>query len=404
MVSRIAKDVGPFTGLMRFVCKDVLLHMCITLGLMGNIITLVVFVQKRLRRTSTALYLSALTTVDVIYIVSSFINSLPTMYPNINLTMINPYLSLVFYPLVDFASNTSVYIILAFTFERYIAVAHPLISIHWCRPSKTKKIIVCVLFFTVCLTFPTLLENKLEFQFDIETNRTIPQLVTTNIYPDFALYKFYYFWFIAITVQIIPLSLLIVFNSILIKHIHYSHLSSANPLNRPTCGTLELGQSREHSKESVSVALISKTGVGNSQANDDSKQMRHGGGKYNKLTHDQTRASIILLATVIVFLLCQLPTAILLVSEAIWPLDDQSDSFKVDIILGLNNIANGLTAINSSVNFILYSCFSKRFRQEFRCLLYSIVTCKRPRNQEFNKASESLRNRPSRKPLKSTRI
>ena len=39
-----------------------------------------------------------------------------------------------------------------------------------------------------------------------------------------------------------------------------------------------------------------------------------------------------------------------------------------DIILGLNNIANGLVAINASINFVLYSCFSEKFRQTFKRL------------------------------------
>lgn len=81
---------------------------------------------------------------------------------------------------------------------------------------------------------------------------------------------------------------------------------------------------------------------------------------------DQNKATILLIATVLLFLICQLPSASLLIYEAIFPLDDQTSKLNRDVRLGLNNIANGLTAINASVNFVLYSCFSEKFRQTFQ--------------------------------------
>jgi G protein-coupled receptor 139 len=81
---------------------------------------------------------------------------------------------------------------------------------------------------------------------------------------------------------------------------------------------------------------------------------------------DQNKVTILIIATVLVFLVCQLPSALLLIYEAIFPLQNQNSKMAEDVILGLNNIANGLTAINASVNFILYSSFSEKFRQTFK--------------------------------------
>ena len=84
---------------------------------------------------------------------------------------------------------------------------------------------------------------------------------------------------------------------------------------------------------------------------------------------EQNKATLLLVVTVLVFLICQVPGALLLIWEAIFPLDNQSET-SADIILGLNNIANGLVAINASINFILYSCFSEKFRQTFQRLFF----------------------------------
>ena len=84
----------------------------------------------------------------------------------------------------------------------------------------------------------------------------------------------------------------------------------------------------------------------------------------------QNKVTILLIATVLVFLICQLPMALLLIYETIFPLREKTNKTAIDIVLGLNNIANGLTAINASVNFILYSCFSEKFRQTFSSLFF----------------------------------
>lgn len=223
MASRTADEVGPFTNLMRLLFKNILMHVCITLGVFGNILTLVVLLQKKMRRTSTAQYLAALTLFDLIYIICSFLNNLEIIYPNGKLISQNiPFLNLILYPLGDFSANTSVYLILVFTIERYIAVAYPLNSLFWCRPSRARKIILFTILFAFLLTFPTFLENKIIYVWEPSLNATRAQLTETELYHNFNLYKLIYFWIIAITVQFIPLTVLIILNYILMRYIHLS--------------------------------------------------------------------------------------------------------------------------------------------------------------------------------------
>lgn len=350
MASRTAEEVGPFTSLMRMLFKDILMHICITLGVLGNILTLIILLQKKMRHTSTSQYLTFLTVFDLIYIISCFFNNLEIMYSNnILIEQIRPYINLIFYPLGDFSANTSAYLILVFTIERFIAVAYPLNSRFWCRPSRARKIILITVIFTFMLTFPTLLENKIAFIYDPSTNQTRPELVDSGFYPNFDFYKLIYFWLIAIMVQFIPLTLLIILNGFLMKYIHGSMKSKQINLSKSF-------KASSSDKPSVELRVHRKSNLPVQNTDKNAPQS------------DQNKVTILLIATVLLFLICQVPSALLLIYEAIFPLDNDVSYVTKDIRLGLNNIANGLTAINASVNFILYSCFSDKFRQTFRAL------------------------------------
>ncbi len=102
---RIASDneIGPFTSLMRLIFKNILMHICLTLGLMGNILTLIVLLEKRMRRASTTQYLAALTLFDSLYLIGSFINNIQLNYPDTKHSSLIPFLNLVFLPLTDFS-------------------------------------------------------------------------------------------------------------------------------------------------------------------------------------------------------------------------------------------------------------------------------------------------------------
>jgi hypothetical protein len=156
-------------------------------------------------------------------------------------------------------------------------------------------------------------------------------------------------------IQFIPLTLLIIFNGILMKFISdSSKLDKENKM-----GTIE------------SEKLVNKrrkSQVSKHQSNMNKSEMKA-----------QNRATLLIIATVIVFLICQLPSAFLLIYDAIFPLENHTNKVVIDVVLALNNVANGLTAINASVNFILYSCFSKKFRQSFSSLFNF-----KKKNKRFN--------------------
>ena len=71
--------------------------------------------------------------------------------------------------------------------------------------------------------------------------------------------------------------------------------------------------------------------------------------------------TFILVAVVIVFTVCQIPQAISLIVQSFFP-----SLSRTSKVLIYNNFANCFVALNASTNFLLYCCFSDRFRTTFR--------------------------------------
>ncbi len=225
-----------------------------------------------------------------------------------------------------------------FTIERCLAVAYPLKSRYWCHPSRARKIIGLTVLFCFIFTFPTFLESKIVFRWDTSTNRTVPELTETNIYPD--IYPLIYFWFISVTFQIVPLTLLIILNSILMKYIHKSMMSKKQTnsleLSQPPNANHNTNNNRlnvenknfkikkfkkfpiENTKEPLvdNNNLNIKTDV-NVKPKRNSMEMNTNKNKNTQpiiqlrcnanQQSEQNKATLLLVATVLVFLVCQLP-------------------------------------------------------------------------------------------------
>jgi hypothetical protein len=82
--------------------------------------------------------------------------------------------------------------------------------------------------------------------------------------------------------------------------------------------------------------------------------------KFSRFLFFQKEKFNFLVAVVIVFTVCQIPQAISLTVQSFFPVLSQTPK-----VLIYNNFANCLVALNASINFLLYCCFSERFRSTF---------------------------------------
>lgn len=97
--------------------------MIVFVGIIGNILSVLVFFRTKLRKLSSSYYLAALGMSDTCFLVLSFITWLN--FVDINLTNHNVACQLYYY-LQGVCSFLSVWYVVAFTVERFIAVLYPL--------------------------------------------------------------------------------------------------------------------------------------------------------------------------------------------------------------------------------------------------------------------------------------
>ena len=154
-------------------------------------------------------------------------------------------------------------------------------------------------------------------------------------------FPFLSFWF-SFAIVWIPLVLLIIFNTILIIYVHRSRQNER--------GISEGLKLRRHNR-------------GNQGEQQKTTIMLSESMTYGTHTHDDWSTKIsraILVAVVIVFTVCQIPQAISLTVASFFPRTARKDKALI-----FNNFANCLVAVNASINFLLYCCFSDRFRRTF---------------------------------------
>lgn len=346
----------------RFVADRILIPVIVILGIAGNSCNIAVLSRPKMR-TSTNVYLTNLAVFDMLYLIFMLTLSM------IHCRDKDMYASSYYYipygrALSDLFGNCSVWVTVCFTLERYIGVCHPMKGKAWCTVQKAKFITLVVFLVCLCNTLPIAFENEvitdmeiiqsvddnlvpLTYQQDevfLTTKTNVSMKVSnsssrinhknltkinykcdTSEFGQRESYQFGYYWWYITLFTFVPLILLSVFNMFLIKSVWH-----ANKRRK----------------------LLSQS---------------HVLGDHNNQCMEQQKVTTMLISVVIIFLLCQIPWAILLiykvyVSAFIIPHDK-------DIILISGNICNMLGQVNASINFILYSYFSSRFRRTFKKLL-----------------------------------
>ncbi|RZC43234.1 uncharacterized protein BDFB_008730, partial [Asbolus verrucosus] len=102
---------------------------------------------------------------------------------------------------------------------------------------------------------------------------------------------------------------------------------------------------------------------------------------------NENRITVMLISVVFLFLICQTPTASLLIYQNFYEAQDEETK---NIHLALGNIFNFLVTVNASTNFIMYCVLSKKYRTTFKSLF-----CERRKNRQDTLILTSTRTRYS---------
>lgn len=300
----------------RFWIQRVLVPIITLIGVIGNSVTIVIMTRRRMR-SSTNYYLAALAIVDMLYLLGGFALSLKH-YDFIQEQGLLVYLHC--FPfiilLTDTCSNTSVWLTATFTVERYIAVCHPIKGKVLCTESRARKAVIAVFVFCFVLTLPTPFEYAVIEEKDPITNVTTPRMSASEFGKN-ELYKKIYYWLTVVLFTLVPFCLLAVFNAFLVRSVHVSRKQRSKMTQRTD-------SSRDNQENKITVMLI---------------------------------------AVVILFFICQLPTAVTLLYTSIQVPEEGTEKYK--LVLALGNIFNFLMSINAAGNFILYCLLSQKYRRTF---------------------------------------
>ncbi|XP_046674094.1 FMRFamide receptor-like [Homalodisca vitripennis] len=313
----------------RFWIQQVIQPAVVFVGVLGNFVTIVVLTRRRMS-SSTNTYLTALAVTDLVYLVCMYALS----FENRADLQTADYLWYwqnwkYFVWIVDCTMGISVWLTAAFTFERYIAVCHPLRGRVFCTESRARRFIVTI--YILCL----LLTSTTPFEWSVEEKDGVVCKKMTPLGLD-PMYRTVFYWSWATLFVFVPLIVISIFNTFLIEAVHRS--------KRQRSGLTQQVEPRDCANSS--------------------RQRQE-----NKITTT-------LIAVVILFIICQTPAAVMLVVYLFYNPDKNSPSGA--IMLGLGNIFNFLTTVNASSNFLLYCVMSDKYR---RTLLLTFCPCLATRHQ-----------------------
>ena len=310
--------------------KFLLMHVppvLLLLGTFGNIFSFIIL-AKNMFKVSTYSYLAVLAIMDMLVL---YIGLLRLWLSNFSLDIL--LLSDSMCKVVNFlafvSSDTSVWLIIAVTVERFIAVNFPLRAPRMCNARRARYVIFCV----VSAFFATNAHIMwtVELRHDTINGKTIVcdaadgfEILVQDVWPwvDAALYSF------------VPFVTITILNCLIIYQVLKARKRRTKLQHAQAC--------------SSSVGLLCQ-----SQA--------------KKTNESSKKLTCMLLAVSFTFLLTTLPMNTFTIVSAF--MDDQ---FKKEYIIELNlarTVVELLMYINHSINFYLYCATGRKFRKQFKVML-----------------------------------
>ncbi|XP_022908004.1 thyrotropin-releasing hormone receptor-like [Onthophagus taurus] len=115
--------------------RDYYIPFLIIIGVIGNLLSCVVFLSTSLKLRSSSYYLAALAIADLVYLISLFVVVFLNSFFNTD-----GWCELFVY-VSQVSSSLSTWLIVAFTVERFIAVQYPLKRPQMCTVSRAKSVV-----------------------------------------------------------------------------------------------------------------------------------------------------------------------------------------------------------------------------------------------------------------------
>jgi len=284
-----------------------------------------------------------------------------------------------------------VWLTLAFTVDRYIMICHPFRSEPFCTVRRARLVVSSLIIASITFNLPKFFEYETVVMPAMSAPPGVAVSNYTVVYTDLTVFGksrrfkvLYHSWLYIVFVFALPFTALLVLNGFLVQAVRISrlrtqelgrltrkavnHAEQASTTRRSTAACVAqpssclrnlAAHSPKHaeasanssvspSRPATSPALLDRRVIPNVPSSPVSKRI------------DTT---VMLIGVVIIFIVCQFPA---LVSRTMWAFEEEpSTAFTKLPMYTLNEVANFLVLLNSSVNIIPYYFFGRRFRRQF---------------------------------------
>ena len=312
-----------------FVVPGILLNVIGLLGLIGNTLSIIVLSRPQMRQSINCI-LIGLASFDSILIVTSILMlGLPAIFDFLSIqssenyhapgfdmfhfyfTKVFPFITPTVYSIGMIVQTGSVYLTIAVTLERFVAVCLPFRSRSLCTYGRARYGVILVTLFAIIYNLPRFWEIKWKTTYPYGMNHTeysFTEVIPTELRNNRWYLSVYYTWSYLIFMFFIPFSCLAIFNLLIYRQVRIANSERSR-------------MSRQEQKE-IGLATM-------------------------------------LMVVVIVFFLCNVLALVVNILEHLF-------HKQFDQMININNL---LITLNSSVNFIIYCIFNDKFKRIF-CKLF----------------------------------
>ncbi|XP_043275248.1 FMRFamide receptor [Venturia canescens] len=302
-------------ALFEFITNGILLNLVGLFGLFGNIISMIILSRPQMKSSINYLLIGLARCDTVLIITAVLLHGLPAIYGYTGLLfdykfVVFPRIVKYLYPLSCMAQMVTVYLTLTVTMERYVAVCHPLRARSFCTYGRARLAVLCIVIVSILYNLPKFWEVDLETEIHWKYNVTVYCVIPANLRSSDIYITVYVNWMYFFVYYAFPFVALVVFNVAI-----YQRVRKAN------------------------------------------RDLQH-------LSRSQRREiglATMLMCVVIVFIVCNVLPLVSNVYE----------KFQVLPPVWLVQSGNLLVTINSSVNFIVYVIFGRKFKRIFLRLFCS---------------------------------
>lgn len=287
-----------------FVFWGVIIPIISVVGFFGNILTIIVLFRREMQST-TIYFLRTLVVTDTAIILGAVLglSVLAITIRNTEMWLFND----VIYPHIYTPTNylvmalqmINVWVTVAVSVERYIAICHPFKSVRICTKRNAFISLAVIVVISVIYNIPRCFATTVVHCQPESSN--CYQVITTDFGKTLFYTQYYFFWMYMILIYIIPLIVLSILNSLLIA---------------------ELMRMRKRRTPS------------------------------NVQENSESNMSLVLILIVLVFIFCQTPG-----------LCAQFTFWSPEVLMQWTCVSNTLFVFNSSVNFLIYTAVGRKFRK-----------------------------------------